>query len=250
MMPRARLPLAIATLALLVACQSDRLTRSIDGPMYAVSDGAHAGNPDFFFLPPLFKNPNTNANFEPAAFNPLLRPSVEICELGEPLPPPAPANTRVCIAGLPLKRFAPSAVTVNTTDQSYQANWNTSESVLNLSKFYRIQVFVGPARLGFADVDPVASVSQLKNVQTGEYIGLVDGRTLPIKFAMGGGVELIVPGEDFHFDIPAGTQATTPGGQVVTDVTFNLELCSGIDVDLTKFGQCVRVTALYDAAGT
>ena len=272
MMPRARLPLAVATLALLVACQSDRLTRSIDGPMYAVSDGAHAGNPDFFFLPPLFKNPNTNANFEPAAFNPLLRPSVEICELGEPLPPPAPSNTRVCIAGLPLKRFAPSAVTVNTTDQFYQVNWNTSESVLNLSKFYRIQVFVGPARLGFADVDPVASVSQLKNVQTGEYIGLVDGRTLPIKFriesgalcgadgtpcaaetinlALGGGVELIVPGEDFHFDIPAGTQATTLGGQVVTDVTFNLELCSGIDVDLPKFGQCLRVTALYDAAGT
>src|SRR6266571_5310478 len=170
MMPRARLPLAVATLALLVACQSDRLTRSIDGPMYAVSDCAHAGNPDFFFLPPLFKNPNTNANFEPAAFNPLLRPSVEICELGEPLPPPAPSNTRVCIAGLPLKRFAPSAVTVNTTDQ-----------------FYRIQVFVGPARLGFADVDPVASVSQLKNVQTGEYIGLVDGRTLPIKFRIESG---------------------------------------------------------------
>src|SRR5436309_4114374 len=97
MMPRARLPLAVATLALLVACQSDRLTRSIDAPMYAVSDGAHHGNPDFFFLPPLFKNPSSDPNFEPNAFNALLHPSVAICELGDA----AGDGTRACIAGPP-----------------------------------------------------------------------------------------------------------------------------------------------------
>jgi len=239
--------------------------------MYAVSDGAHHGNPDFFFLSPLFKNPNTDPNFEPNAFNGLLQPSVTICELGDPLPsPPAPPNTRECAALT--KQFPPSAVSVSLTAQQYQVDWNTTESALNVTKFYRIQVLVGTTLLGFADVDPVANASQLKNVQTGENIGLVNGRTLPIKFRIesgalcgtdgtpcaaktinltqGGGVELIVPGEDFHFDIPAGTQATTPGGQVVTDVTFNLELCAGIDVDLPKYGQCLRVTALYDASGT
>ncbi len=267
MMRRARLPLAAAALALLVACQSDRLTRSIDGPMYAVSDGAHHGNPDFFFLSPLFKNPNGDPNFEPNAFNASLRPSVEICELGDP----AADNTRACIAGPPKKRFAPGAVILNATAQLYQADWNTTESALNVDKFYRIQVLVGTTLLGFADVDPVANASQLKNVQTGENIGLVDGRTLPIKFriengalcnvagtpcaaetinlSQGGGVELIVPGEDFHFDIPAGTQGTS-GGEAVTEVTFNLEQCAGIDVDLPKFGKCLRVTALYDAPGT
>jgi CARDB len=266
MLRRARLPLAVGALALLVACQSDNTLRSIDGPMYAVSDGAHHGNPDFFFLSPLFNNPNRDPNFEPTAFNGALRPAVEICELG----PPAADNSRVCIAGPLIKRFAPGTVNVSLTDQQYQVNWNTTESNLDVTKYYRISVLVGPTLLGFADVDPVSNGSQLKNVQTGEYIGLVDGRTLPIRFRIedgalcgtdgtacaaqtinlnqGGGVELTVPGEDFHFDIPAGTQATA-GGQAVTEVTFNLERCDGIDVDLPKFGQCLRVTALYDAPG-
>jgi hypothetical protein len=267
MMRRARLPLAVATLAFLISCQSDNLTRSIDGPMYAVSDGAHEGNPDFFFLSPLFNNPNNNPNYEPAAFNGALRPAVEICELSEP----AAGGARECIAGAPIKRFAPGAVNVSTVDQQYQVNWSTDESSLNVTKFYRIEVLVGSFLLGFADIDPVTSGKDLKNVQTGQNIGLVDGRTLPIKFRIengalcatdgtpcsaetvnlqqGGGVELVVPGEDFHFDIPAGTQATA-GGQAVTEVTFNLEVCDGIDVDLPKVGQCLRVTALYDAGAT
>lgn len=267
MMRRARLPLAVATLALLISCQSDNLTRSIDGPMYAVSDGAHDGNPDFFFLSPLFKNPSNHRNFEAAAFNGALRPAVEICELGEP----AEDNTRECVVGDPIKRFAPGTVNVSAADQHYHVNWNTVESNLVVTSYYRIRVLVGPTELGFADIDPVSSGKDLKNVQTGEYIGLVDGRTLPIKFriesgalcaedgtacaaetinlAEGGGIDLVIPGEDFHFDVAPGTQATS-NGQVVTEVTFNLEVCDGIDVDLPKVGQCLRVTALYDAAGT
>lgn len=266
MLRAARLTLVVGATALLFACQSDSVTRSSDGPAFAVSDGAHHGNPDFFFLSPLFSNPTNDPNFEPAAFNGTLRPAVEICELGAP----AADGSRECIAGPPIKRFAPGTATVNTTDQFYQVNWTTTESALDVTKYYRIRVLVGPTLLGFADVDPVTSGKDLRNVQTGEYIGLVDGRTLPIKFrietgalcgtdgtpcasatitlAQGGGIELIVPGEDFHFDIPSGTQGTS-GGQVVTEVTFSLETCSGIDVDLPKFGQCLRVTALYDAPG-
>ena len=266
MLRRALPCLAVATLVFLAGCLSENLTRSTDGPMYAVSDGAHHGNPDFFFLPPMFGSPSKDPNFEPTAFNGTLRPAVEICELGAP----AADLTRVCVAGAPIKRFAPGAVNVSLTDQQYWVNWDTKAQVLDVNKFYRIEVLVGSTVLGFADVDPVSNGSQLKNVQTNEYIGLIDGRTLPIKFRIedgalcgadgtacaaetinltqGGGVELVVPGEDFHFDVPAGTQATA-GGQAVTDVTFNLEKCDGIDVDLPKFGQCLRVTALYDAPG-
>jgi len=266
MLRRALTPLAVGTLIVLAGCLSENVTRSTDGPMYAVSDGAHHGNPDFFFLPPMFSNPNHDPNFEPAAFNGTLRPAVEICELGAP----AADLTRVCIAGPPIKRFAPGSVKVSLTDQQYSVNWDTKAQALDVNKFYRIQVLVGSTVLGFADVDPVSNGSQLKNVQTNEYIGLVDGRTLPVNFrienralcgvdgsacaaetinlAQGGGVELVVPGEDFHFDVPPGTQATA-GGQAVTEVTFNLEKCESIDVDLPKFGQCLRVTALYDAPG-
>ncbi|HUC42006.1 MAG TPA: CARDB domain-containing protein, partial [Gemmatimonadales bacterium] len=227
-------------------------------------DGAHNGNPDFFFLPPLFKNPNNDPNYEPAGSNPNLKPAVEICELG----PPAADLSRQCIAGPPLKRFNPSAVTYS--DQQYQVNWKTDETPLDVAKFYRINVLVGTALLGFADVDPVSSSRDLKNVQTNEYIPLQDGRTLPIKFrietgalcavdgtpcasktvnlAAGGGIELVGGGEDFKFDIPSGTTATF-GGQAVSDVTFNLEVCSGIDVDLPKVGACLRVGTFFNATG-
>src|SRR5712671_2330737 len=78
------------------------------GPAFAVSDGAHNGNPDFFFLAPLFKNANQSPNFEPAAFNPNLKPSVEICELTL-----GADGSRNCIAGDPLELFAPSEVTMS-----------------------------------------------------------------------------------------------------------------------------------------
>jgi len=176
-----RLPLAGAACLLVFGCQSDSVSPPQDGPMYAVSDGAHNGNPDFFFLPPLFKNPNGDPNYEPAGSNPNLKPAVEICELG----PPAADLTRQCIAGPPLKRFNPSAITYS--DEQYQVNWRTDETPLNVAKFYRINVLVGTALLGFADVDPVTSGKDLKNVQTNEYIPLLDGRTLPIKFRIENG---------------------------------------------------------------
>jgi hypothetical protein len=259
-----RLPLAGAACILMVGCRGDSVSPKEAGPMYAVSDGAHNGNPDFFFLPPLFKDPSTNPNFEASASNPNLKPAVEICELGLP----AADLSRECIAGPPLKRFDPSAVTY--IDQQYQVNWRTDLTPLNVLKFYRIRVLIGTALLGFADVDPVSSGKDLKNVQTDQYIPLLDGRTLPIKFrietgalcavdgtpcasttvnlATGGGIELLGGGEDFKFDIPTGTTATF-GGQAVSDVTFNLEVCSGIDVDLPKVGACLRVSTYFDAPG-
>ena len=260
-----RLPLVGAACILLFGCRGDTASPIVDTPTYAVSDGAHNGNPDFFFLPPLFKSPITNPNYEPTGANMNLKPAVEICELGAA----AADGSRECIAGPPVKRFNPSVVTT-TADQAYQVNWKTDESNLNVSKFYRIRVLVGSTVLGFADVDPVGNGSQLKNVLTNEYIGLVDGRTLPIKFrietgalcavdgtpcasetidlAQGGQIELLGGGEDFKVDIPSGTTATF-NGQAVTNVTVNLEVCAGIDVDLPTFGACLRLSTFFDATG-
>lgn len=263
---RTRFALAAVSLFLLIGCRSDSVSPpAIGGPMFAVSDGAHDGNPDFFFLPPLFKSPVSDADYQPAAFNGRLRPSVEICELDAP----AADGSRDCVAGEPFKRFGPSSVTVDLAAQQYQVNWKTSDPPLNVNRLYRIRVLIGTTQLGFADVDPVSTGKELKNVQTGEYIGLVDGSTLPIKFRVengalctiagrpcaagtinlneGGGIELVTEDEDFHFDIAAGTQATF-GGQPVTNVTFNLQECAGIDVDLPKFGDCLRVTTYFDVA--
>ncbi|HYT63184.1 MAG TPA: hypothetical protein VEL50_04750 [Gemmatimonadales bacterium] len=263
-----RFTLAAVASLVLIGCRDNTVTPPSSGPVFAVSDGAHNGNPDFFFLPPMFNNPSNNPNFEPAAFNPNLRPAVEICLLGLP----APDGTRDCV-GAPVTRFSPSQISLNSTDQLYQVNWNTALSNLNLANFYRIQVLVGTRVLGFADVDPVVSLTgtQLQNLQTGEFIPLVDGRTLPIKFRIengvlcatdgtpcnsstvnlntGGTIELMGAGEDFKFDVRPGTSATF-GGNTITDVTFNLEVCSGIDVDLPTFGPCLRVSTYFDGVGT
>src|SRR5215210_8375392 len=67
-----------------LACQEDAEsptapdTRSVPGtvPAFAISDGAHGGNPHFFFLPPLVAAPVTSGSFDPT-----LSPTIKICTL-------------------------------------------------------------------------------------------------------------------------------------------------------------------------
>jgi hypothetical protein len=47
---------------------------------------------------------------------------------------------------------------------------------------YRISVTACAVPLGYADVDVVDSGKDLKNVNTNQYVALLDDRTLPIKF--------------------------------------------------------------------
>jgi len=247
-----RFSLAAGAVLLVCACTGDSLNPPPGQTIQAsLSDGAHSGNPDFFFLPPIFDNPVNDPNFEPDAFNANVRPTVEICELAT-LPVP-PATTRACVPGTPFKTFGTSDVTLDAANQQYRVNWDTKAPSLTLTKEYRIRVLLGTHELGHADVDPVMTSSALKNVVTGDFIGLVDGRTLPIKFRVengaacdgadcdsqtidltqGGSVVLATSGD--RVDIPAQTS-----GQVVT---VTVKLCAGLLVDLPKFGNCLTVTA-------
>lgn len=247
-----RFSLAAGAVLLVCACTGDSLNPPPGQTIQAsLSDGAHSGNPDFFFLPPIFGNPVNDPNFEPNAFNANVRPTVEICELA--ILPVPPATTRACVPGTPFKSFTASDVNLDVTGQKYQVNWDTRSPSLALTKEYRIRVLLGTHELGHADIDPVMTGSALKNVVTGEFIGLVDGRTLPIKFRIengaacdggdcdsktvdltqGGSVVLATSGD--RVDIPA-----QPSGQVVT---VTVKLCAGLLVDLPKFGNCLTVTA-------
>lgn len=146
-----------------VACASpDRLTApeaAFVPPSGAdvISDGQTGGNPHFFLLPPLVKAPTASG-----AFDASLAPVVRITDGG------------VTIAELP--------AAVDTTAELYHANWHTGRYDLDPARTYRITVFARGHALGFADVDVVSNGSGLRNVNTAEYVGLVDGRTLPIKF--------------------------------------------------------------------
>ena len=172
----ARLVVVVAGFVL-VACQSDRPVTSHGGRISAdISDGAHQadclnaigtcvpGNAHFFFLPPMVKAPTPTGTF-----NPSLAPSVTICRLA--------GND--CVANT---SFSPGAAQVDVAGQQYKVNWNTDPATVLAGQTYRIIVSTSGVELGFADVMPVSNGSQLKNIDTGEFIGLVDGRTLPIRF--------------------------------------------------------------------
>jgi len=170
-------------------------------PSAMISDGAHGGNPDFFFLPPLLPNPNNSPNYDRGRANHSLGPSltVEICELQtSPVDAQGLPVVTDCVAGAPLKKFPAGTIREQGSDDDafYMAQWKTRESSLILSKFYRIKVLIEspPVRitLGAADLDPMSSQKEFKNARTGEVIPLLDDGTLPIKFRVenGGGPDL------------------------------------------------------------
>ena len=90
---------------------------------------------------------------------------------------------------------------VNPVEEHYIVNWHTKEYNLTGETTYRIRVSVNNHELGYADVEVVTSGKELKNVVSGEYVALKDGRTLPIKFRLEEGWE--TPGEytvPFYYD--------------------------------------------------
>jgi hypothetical protein len=165
-----------------------------------ISDGAHGGNPDFFFLPPLVSNPANDPNYDVGKANGALGASltVEVCQLQA-----APVNSlgqpvaTDCVAGSPIKKFPAGTVKLQGTgdDIFYMVLWKTSDSNLDVTKFYRIRVLVEGTSvpLGVADVDPMSTMKEFKNARTGEVIPLLDDSSLPIKFRVERGA-LCTPG--------------------------------------------------------
>ena len=176
---------------LLVALACDDAGRGVapvmgQVPAFGISDGAHAGggaaNGDFFFLPPLVPDPSGALAYDQGAFDAGRAPRVVVCRLTSAEPRECETTVRV---------FAASEIAVSGADEQYHVNWHTDEDGLATDQYYRIAIqearhaHDGAERwhtLGYADVDPAETGKELRNVVTGEYIGLVDGRTLPIKF--------------------------------------------------------------------
>lgn len=170
-------------LLLLAACSGDAgspVAPEPAAPGMDISDAAHAGTvPGFYFLPPMVPQPSYTGTFDAA-----LSPRVEICELA--------GSTCATVIATYTTTSGPGSQVVQVGTSHYSVNWHTNDFNLNVAKNYRISVFVGTFRLGFADVDPVASGKELKNVDSQEFIPLLDGRTLPIKFRIETGIAAAV----------------------------------------------------------
>jgi alpha-tubulin suppressor-like RCC1 family protein len=166
------------------------------GPSFEIADAARAYKTGFYWLPPVSTAPAYTGTFDPE-----LSPTVEICELA------SGACAAVVAAYSMTDGPGGEVVRLDADDERYHVNWHTNEFDLSPTGLYRISVRAGIQNvlLGYADVQPVSNGSGLKNVDTQEYIGLVDGRTLPIKFRIQTGIVGQVEVEPAEAEATPGT---------------------------------------------
>lgn len=174
-----------------VACQDAPLDPTARAD--AISDAVHGGgNPHFYLKPPMVPSAAYAGTFDPT-----LAPTVSICEW----------NGRTCV-GRPIATFSMEAgrgsevIRMEPGDEQYIVNWHTGKYPVADRKTYRIRYLVADYQLGFADVTFVRG-KDARNVNTGEYIPLIDGTTLAIKFrieegALPSGAERPIAVGDLH----------------------------------------------------
>ncbi|MBI2375634.1 MAG: thrombospondin type 3 repeat-containing protein [Deltaproteobacteria bacterium] len=146
-----------------------------------ISDQAHnGGTAGFFFLPPLVPEPAHQGVFEPGLLDHL---TVRIDQMGA-VDGGAQATIQAFSSKLgPGAERISETIRVDLAGEHYIVNWKTEDGAeLSTELPYRITVSVAGRDLGFIDVDVVGTNKELRNVNTGDFIGLVDGRTLPVKF--------------------------------------------------------------------
>jgi hypothetical protein len=176
-------------------------------PARTISDAAHAGGPShFYFLPPMVKAP---ASFS-GTFDGALSPRVEVCEL----------SGTACGATVATFTTAGSgSERVRVDGGKYIVNFHSGSFSLDASKLYRISVFVGAVRLGYADLKVVKSGGDLKNVDPDQYVALKNGATLPIAFRIEQGIAGAVVVSPALDTIPVGQTAQFTAS--VTDLHGN-----------------------------
>ena len=145
----------------------DKIHSTIDElPVYTVEG--------FYFLPPLVKSSEFSGTFDAG-----VSPVVKICE------------TTACEdfhVSFDTEGEGSERVRLSDDDEHYIVNWNTNHTGTNAGQTYRLRVLVGDVVLGHANIQMAKNGREARNVNTDEAIGLVDGRTLPVKFRIETGI--------------------------------------------------------------
>lgn len=160
---RCRRLVAFACTALVLvgsACGTDSSGTCVSG---SIIDATNGGSSGFYWLPPVAKKRRFSGTFDPNR-----SPQVQVCEL----------SGESC--STELASLAPS---VDAGSQAYTVTWQTRSARLDPNLFYRVSVFEGSTRLGYFDVDVVASSRDLRNACP-QAVGLVAGRPLTIAFRL------------------------------------------------------------------
>ena len=229
----------------MVGCQADRSLPP--GPSADIQDANHlSGNSFFFWLPPMINQQAPASQL----FSKDLTPAVTITDRGL-----AGATSTNCHPGNTVRTFSGSDITRSSAD--YHMNWRTDQDNLFAECTYRITVSVGSTQLGYADVDVVSSGKQLKNVDTDEFIPLLDDRTLPIKFFAGVGAlcgqgvsdcgeGTARPGQNSTIVTASGRAGVfIPAGAVNEDVTITV---ASVDDDRSEFDCIPNLSQQFSGA--
>jgi hypothetical protein len=198
-MPRLMHLATAAALVAVAACSEPTAPSGapVATPVATISDAAHAGGPShFFFLPPVVKAPGALTG----TFDAALLPRVEVCELSGS----ACAGT---VATFLSGGSGPDAVKLDAAAQSYKVNFQTSRYSLDPSRTYRISVFVGAVRLGYADLKVVKSGGDQKGIDPEQYAVVKNGSTLSIAFRIENGIAGAVAVSPALDSIPVGQTA-------------------------------------------
>ena len=174
----------------LVGCGPDLVSPrpGVSGPTAEIQDAVHnAGVAHFFFTSPITRDPAPTGRFNGAA-----QPVVRVCEW-------TGTDCSTVVAEFAVGRgTGGSTLRVDKSAERYFVNWNTGQCntgacVLDPAKTYRIRVLVGGLEAGHADIDVVSTQAQARNVDTNEYIALVDGKVLQIRFRIEDGLSIVNP---------------------------------------------------------
>ena len=176
---RARL-LLLPLLVAVSACSDEALSTAPNAglPSFVIADAARDFKSGFYWLPPMVRQPTVSGTFDAS-----LSPTVEICELVD-------GACGSVLATYTMTSGPGEEFLRVQDDQHYHVNWHTDQFVLSAANRYRISVRAGvnAILLGYADVQPAANGSAFMNLDSNELVGLVEGRTLPIRFRVETGI--------------------------------------------------------------
>ncbi|MFP4623536.1 MAG: hypothetical protein ACLFRX_05105 [Gemmatimonadota bacterium] len=188
--------LALAFLLLLSACEEGGNAGDPLAPDPAareLSDGNDGGDYDgFVWLPPLV-NMADRGGQEPV---PGLAPRVVICEVVQ--------DVGGWYCGEVIRAFEPGGVVYD--EDHYKVEWDTGapdyafEPSLDLDdpeNVYRISVHLGSRLLGFADVALGETGGAAKKLTSDGVVGIKHGRTMPLNFFLGTGLEEDLCGDGY-----------------------------------------------------
>lgn len=233
---------ALGTVALMACHDVPGPVTSGTVPNFAISDGAHGGNPFVFFLPPLVPQPVFEGALATGA-----SPSVVICTLADDA------------CGSVVTTFGPSAISIQ--DGYFQVNWKTGPAAGISSAYdYRIEIRASGLLVGFRDVDPKETPTEVpSNPEEDALYAFLNGSTIPIKFRLEAG--FLCAGVEFDdvngecnegnlrdgviVQIPeTGTGVSVPPQSLDLVVAIVVEPCpedANLPVDLPLFGGCFEV---------